>query len=152
MLVDRAETWIGEFARRSDDWDWIWLGLGAAAVCALPGAARGLVYGDWTSLGRITGGIAVLGALLGHALVSVKTLDQVVGFFVGNADPQTADTFRGMRDAAADRRDRTAEAIAGLDEADHNRAFDAASNVVEAAYEEYVDHLESIGVNPKPVC
>jgi hypothetical protein len=95
---------------------------------------------------------ARLGALLGHAVVSVRTLDQAVGFFVGNADPGTADVFRGMRDDAEARRDRVADALGCRSEAERDRGYEAAGAVIEAAYDGYVDRLESMGVNPKPVC
>jgi len=93
-----------------------------------------------------------LGGLLGHAIVSRALLDQVVGFFVGNADPGTADDFRTVRDAAADRVERAADAVKALDADDRAAATAAAERVVEAAYEDYVDRLEAMGVNPKPVC
>jgi hypothetical protein len=93
-----------------------------------------------------------LGGLLGHAIVSRALLDQVVGFFVGNADPGAADDFRTVRDAATDRVERAADALEALDGADRDVATVAAERVVEAAYEDYVDRLEAMGVNPKPVC
>jgi hypothetical protein len=37
-------------------------------------------------------------------------------------------------------------------EDDWDRARDAATGAIEAAYGEYTERLESMGVNPKPVC
>jgi hypothetical protein len=95
------------------------------------------------------GDAARLGAIVGEALVTGKVLDQVVGFFVGNADPQTAGTFREVRDETDERRE---AAEASLDEDETDAAYEAATAVVEAAYEDYVARLEAQGVNPKPVC
>jgi hypothetical protein len=53
---------------------------------------------------------------------------------------------------AADRVERAADALEALDGADRDVATVAAERVVEAAYEDYVDRLEAMGVNPKPVC
>ena len=78
-----------------------------------------------------------------------KVLDQVVGFFVGNADPQTAGTFRDVRDETDERRE---AAEAALDEDETDAASETATAVVEAAYDDYVARLEAQGVNPKPVC
>jgi hypothetical protein len=38
------------------------------------------------------------------------------------------------------------------DDAAYERAVEAASAAIEVAYETYTDQLESLGVNPKPVC
>jgi hypothetical protein len=95
------------------------------------------------------GEAARLGAIVGEALVTGKILDQVVGFFVGNADPQTAGTFRDVRDETDDRRE---AAEAALSEDAPEEATAAAITVVEAAYDDYVARLEEQGVNPKPVC
>jgi hypothetical protein len=95
------------------------------------------------------GDAARLGAIVGEALVTGKILDQVVGFFVGNADPQTAGTFRKVRDATEERGN-AAEAALPDDQAEAAEA--AATAVVEAAYDDYVARLEAQGVNPKPVC
>jgi hypothetical protein len=38
------------------------------------------------------------------------------------------------------------------DETDWERAETAASEAIQAAYGEYTERLEGMGVNPKPVC
>ncbi|PSQ16998.1 rubrerythrin family protein [Halobacteriales archaeon QS_8_69_26] len=94
-----------------------------------------------------------IGGLLGETLVTDAHLGQVVGFFVGDADPRTASTFRGMGDDVEDRLDRVLDLADGaLDGDEFERALAAADGVVGAAYDEYVDSLETQGVNPKPVC
>ena len=95
-----------------------------------------------------------LGGLLGWAIVERETVGQMVGFFVGDADPRTADDFRSIRDDVDDHLD---GAVKLLDDAcendeDWEAAENAAAEVVEAAYDYYVETLESMGVQPKNVC
>jgi len=78
----------------------------------------------------------------------------VTGFFVGQAKPQAADLFRGMGDDLDAQLDRAAELLEArcASEDDWERALEAASGAIQTAYEEYTERLESMGVNPKPVC
>lgn len=102
----------------------------------------------------LDGTVERLGGLVGRTLAAEKGKEQLTGFFVGEADPQTAGTFREMGDELEAQLER---AVAGLadacdDDADWERAREAASGAIQAAYEEYTERLESMGVNPKPVC
>jgi rubrerythrin len=95
-----------------------------------------------------------LGGFIGRTLAAEGSKTQITGFFVGNADPQTASLFREMGD---DLDAQLARARSCLDEvcdddAAYERAVEAASAAIEVAYETYTDQLESLGVNPKPVC
>ncbi|WP_435159997.1 rubrerythrin family protein [Halorubrum sp. SY-15] len=95
-----------------------------------------------------------LGGFIGRTLAAEGSKTQITGFFVGNADPQTASLFREMGD---DLDAQLARARSCLDEvcdddAAYERAAEAASAAIEVAYETYTDQLESLGVNPKPVC
>lgn len=95
-----------------------------------------------------------IGAYVGRVLASKRSKDQVVGYFVGDADPQTAGVFREFGadlDAQLDRGEALLEAVC-KDEADEEQALAAASGAIEAAYGEYVENLEAMGANPKPVC
>lgn len=94
------------------------------------------------------------GAFLGRILASKRSKEQVVGYFVGDADPQTANLFREFGDDLDDQLERATELLEDVcaDEDDYERAVDAASGAIEAAYGEYVDSLEELGANPKPVC
>ena len=95
-----------------------------------------------------------VGGLLAWTLVTDRTLSQAVGFFVGNADPSSADLFRDLRteiEHASDRTEELLEAVCDGPE-DWKRAEAAASEAIETAYDEYVDTLESMGVKVKPVC
>ncbi|ELZ73732.1 transcription antitermination protein [Haloferax sp. Atlit-10N] len=92
-----------------------------------------------------------LGGALARALVSLKTVEQMVGFFVGDADPMAANDFRTLKSDLNDQLDTLEAAIDGLVE-DDAVAREAADAVVEAAYDEYVETLEGMGVKPKNVC
>ncbi len=94
------------------------------------------------------------GGLLGRTLAAGKSKEQTTGFFVGQADPQTADLFRDLRADVDDQRERALELLEAVceDDADWERAREAATAAIQAAYEEYTESLEAMGVNPKPVC
>jgi len=94
------------------------------------------------------------GGALGYALVTDRTLGQMVGFFVGDADPSTANQFRDLRDAHDDAQARVSDTLDALcaDDDAWDRATAAATAVVEATYDDYVETLESMGVKPKNVC
>ncbi|MBX0324261.1 rubrerythrin family protein [Halomicroarcula sp. F13] len=105
-------------------------------------------------LDDLTGTVERLGGLVGWTLVDQKTKGQLTGFFTGQADPQTASTFRSagneveaLREDAADLLEETC-----ADDADWETAEGAAVDVVAAAYDDYFETLEDLGVNPKPVC
>ena len=96
-----------------------------------------------------------LGGFVGRTLAAEKSKEQMTGFFVGKADPQTASLFRGMGedlDAQLERALTLLESHCGDDENCWDRAEEAASGAIQTAYEEYTERLESMGVNPKPVC
>ncbi len=95
-----------------------------------------------------------VGGLFAWTLVTDRTLSQAIGFFVGNADPSSADLFRDFRtdvERAGDRAEETLNRVCDGPEG-WARAEAAANETVEAAYTEYVDTLESMGVKVKPVC
>ncbi|ELY46722.1 ferritin family protein [Natronorubrum sulfidifaciens] len=94
------------------------------------------------------------GAFIGRILASTRSKEQVVGYFVGDADPQTAGVFRAFGEdleAQLERAEDLLEDVCNSDD-DYERAQAAAAGAIEAAYDEYVDTLEAMGANPKPVC
>lgn len=95
-----------------------------------------------------------LGGLVGRTVAAEKSKDQLTGFFVGQADPQTAQLFRDLAGDLDGQLERATDLLSDRcgDDEDWERALAAASSAVQAAYEEYTDRLESMGVNPKPVC
>ncbi|MFA9516184.1 rubrerythrin family protein [Halopenitus sp. H-Gu1] len=105
-------------------------------------------------LRSIDGTIERAGALLGRIMVADESKSQYVGYFVGDADPQTAAVFRELREDLEGQRERALDVIEAVctDEADLEAATEAAATVVQVAYDEHVETLESLGVDPKPVC
>jgi len=94
------------------------------------------------------------GGYVGRLLATRASKEQYVGFFVGQADPQTAQLFRDLKGDLDDQNVRAHDLLdAVCDTAeDSQRAIDAATDTIQAAYDEYTHQLESLGVNPKPVC
>jgi len=95
-----------------------------------------------------------LGGLLGWTFVDKKVKDQCTGFFTGQADPQTASTFRSAGGDVEDLRDEVADLLEAVCESDDDwqDAESTANDVIATAYDEYFEILEDLGVNPKPVC
>lgn len=106
------------------------------------------------SLRNCTGTVERLGAFVGRTLASKRSKEQVVGYFVGDADPQTAAMVREFGEELDDELSDAMSLLAELsvDEPAEDRAYEAASGAITAAYDEYVESLEAMGVNPKPVC
>jgi len=102
----------------------------------------------------LDGDAARVGGFVGRTLASEKSKEQMVGFFVGQADPQTAQAFRELGEDLDGQLERGRELLAAVCEDDdaYERALDAATGAIQAAYEEYTKTLEGMGVNPKPVC
>jgi len=94
------------------------------------------------------------GGLVGRCLVAKKSKEQYTGYFTGEADPQTASLFRELGSDVSEQIDAAADLVAAVcaDDADRERAHDAATKAIQAAYDEYTASLEAMGVNPKPVC
>ncbi len=97
---------------------------------------------------------ARLGGFVGRTLASEKSKTQLTGFFTGQADPQSAQVFRELKGDLEAQLDGAVELLGEICESDEDweQANDAASDAITAAYEEYTESLESMGVNPKPVC
>lgn len=105
------------------------------------------------ALAELEGDAERLGGLLGWTLVAGKVTEQATGYFTGQADPRTASTFRSHGDDLESLRADVLEALADRDDSEERAVAErGATAVIEAAYGEYVDTLESLGVNPKPVC
>ena len=95
-----------------------------------------------------------LGGLVGWTLVDKKVKEQLTGFFTGQADPQTASTYRSAGSEVEVLREDAAELLEETCDGDEDwdAAEGAAIDVVAAAYDDYVETLEELGVNPKDVC
>ncbi|WP_152039523.1 transcription antitermination protein [Salinigranum salinum] len=160
--VDAA--WTGE-ARAAHDVFTAWAAdepdADAAAVFAGVAETAAEHGGDaddarpmYGTLADVEGTAARAGGLLAWTLVTEKTLAQLVGFYVGDADPSSADTFRDRRSDVQAQRDAAENLLDDVcdDAADWEAARDAADRVVTAAYDDYVQTLESMGIKPKNVC
>ncbi|WP_435359954.1 rubrerythrin family protein [Haloarchaeobius sp. DFWS5] len=152
QAVTRFEDWaddpaLGEFFAAAADAESDW-------VDSLDAEAEDEVYVIHEALDDYDDSVGRIGAFAGYSLVDRKLADQFTGFFVGDADPQTASTFRDRKGVLQDRLDDIGEQLEAVCETDDDweAAVAAAGAVVQAAYEEYTDRLEAMGVNPKPVC
>jgi len=95
-----------------------------------------------------------VGAFLGRTLAADQSNAQLTGFFVGQADPQTASLFRGFGDDLESQQESGLDLLESVcsDDSEYEAARATADATIQAAYEEYTDSLEALGVNPKPVC
>jgi len=118
------------------------------------GTADGETPAAQTALRAFDDPVERAGGLAGWALTAEKATDQRTAFFVGQADPSTSQFFRDYGDVRGAQIDRADELLATVCDGDDDweRAREAAGAVIEAAYDEYTRRLESMGVNPKPVC
>jgi hypothetical protein len=126
----------------------------AAFVAAHGGDGESEPSPAYEALGSLDGTAARAGGFLAWTLVAEKTLAQMVGFFVGDADPSTANTFRERKSEVQERQE-TARSVLNEVCTDDDAWADArtgADDVVEAAYADYVETLESMGIKPKNVC
>ncbi len=98
--------------------------------------------------------VARTAGLAAALLVLGKLSEQLVGFFVGDADRAGADEFREIRDQLQAHRDDAAAHLDSRcsDESDWATAREAAGAVVAGAYDWYADTLEGMGVEPKNIC
>jgi hypothetical protein len=96
----------------------------------------------------------VAAGTVGRGLVADRTHQQVVSFFLNEADTRRADLFRELRRETADGTERGLELLEALCESedDWQDARDVAEYTVQVAYDDYADALEGMGVDPKPVC
>ena len=130
---DRAATAAGNRAERID---------------AAPGDPDALS----SHLDTVEGTAERVGAgLVAPALVLDRFYLQVVSFFINEADEGSADVVRELRNEASDLGP-ARDALAALDGSGRERAHEAAVEAVGVAYEEYASALESMGLDPKPVC
>jgi hypothetical protein len=156
-----------EAAAASDLFDeWADDGDGAAAerfaaVASAAGERRDALEAEAAETRPLYDALAALettpervGGLLGRSVVAAAYAGQFVGFFVGNADPSAASEFRSFRDEIEGERDAAVDLLDAVCEGDDDwgAASAAATAVVEAAYDDYVDTLEGMGVQPKNVC
>lgn len=106
-------------------------------------------------LRELEGPVERAGGMVGRTISARKSKDQLTGFFVGQADPTTSQLFRDLGNDLDAQLDRATELLADLCGDDPDcwaTAETAATGAIQAAYEEYTERLETLGVDPKPVC
>ncbi|SNZ12577.1 hypothetical protein SAMN06269185_1815 [Natronoarchaeum philippinense] len=96
----------------------------------------------------------VAAGMVGRSLVSVRTHTQVISFFVNEADEVRADLFRELKTDTRGTLDAGLDLLDGLcdDAEEWERAEMAAEYVIQVAYDDYVDALGELGVEPKSLC
>jgi hypothetical protein len=143
---DAAETFESFESRERDHYDRVVAELGDD-VPAEAGAVHDYLRDQSAAVSRA-------GAVVGRGLVATRTLTQFVSYFVNDADESRAALFREMKRETSEDADAAVELLAATCESDEDwgRAEAAASDAIGAAYEEYVDALEEMGVNAKSVC
>ncbi|QLG60932.1 transcription antitermination protein [Halorarum salinum] len=111
-------------------------------------------FPEYDALAGLKSTPARAGGLLARCVLADARVGQMVGFFVGSADPRAADDFRSLRGDVSDRLDDAADLLDAVCENDGEwaEAREAADAVLEAAYDDYVETLEGMGVKPKNVC
>ncbi|QCC50216.1 hypothetical protein [Halapricum salinum] len=103
-----------------------------------------------STLGDVEGRPARVGAgLIGVPLVVDGWALQGVSFFVNEADETAADDCREIR-AGLD--DLLAAGEDAVSESEGEAAADAALDLIAVAYEDYVETLADMGLDPKTVC
>lgn len=93
-----------------------------------------------------------LGGLIGWTLVTEATVDQIVDFFIGATETETAERYRDLRRDVEQLRDRTTTTIAeayGSEDA-WSTAQQAASTVIGTADQAYRQRLDRHDVDPDP--
>jgi hypothetical protein len=92
--------------------------------------------------------------LVGRSLAADRTQLQVVNFFVNETDERRAELLRDLRADTQDAVSTGAELLERqcADDSDRKRARETAEEVVQIAYDEYVETLQGMGLDPKPIC
>ncbi len=146
---DRAREAFREAAARERDHHERVVALGdVAAADPPPDALHEYLRGLEGTVERAAAG------LVGRPLVAARSLLQVINFFVNEGDRAAAETFRELRSETDEQAETGTAVVAAVRDGpdDRARAEAAASRAIDAAYGEYADSLEALGIDPKPVC
>ena len=145
---DRAREAFREAAARERDHHEHVVALGdEAAADPPPDALHEYLRGLEGTVERAAAG------LVGRPLVASRSLLQVINFFVNEGDREAAGTVRDLRAETDDQVAAGGDVVAAVcEDGDRAHAEDAAEGAIDAAYGEYADGLEALGIDPKPVC
>jgi hypothetical protein len=96
----------------------------------------------------------VAGGMVGRPLVSLRAHNQLIGFFVNEADERGADLFRDFKAETAAVIDDGCALLDDLCESDDDweRAQAVAEYTVQVAYDDYADSLTEMGLGVKDIC
>jgi hypothetical protein len=96
----------------------------------------------------------VAGGMVGRPLVSLRAHNQLIGFFVNEADERGADLFRDLKAETAAVIDDGCALLDDLCESDDDweRAQAVAEYTVQVAYDDYADSLTEMGLGVKDIC
>jgi hypothetical protein len=96
----------------------------------------------------------VASGMVGRPLVSLRAHNQLIGFFVNEADESGADLFRDLKRETAAVIDDGCALLDDLCETDDDweRARMVAEYVIQVAYDDYADSLTEMGLGVKDVC
>lgn len=128
----------------------------AAAGVSRPGVGADLPAPGplFEQLAALEGTVERAAGLAAWTLIEDGVRGQAVGFFVGRADPTAADRYRELRGPVESIQSDAIELLDEVcgDDEDWATARDTADEVVDAAYGQYVELLEGMGIKVKPVC
>ena len=96
----------------------------------------------------------VASGMVGRPLVSLRAHNQLIGFFVNEADERGADLFRDLKAETAAVIDDGCALLDDLCESDDDweRAQAVAEYTVQVAYDDYADSLTEMGLGVKDIC
>ena len=96
----------------------------------------------------------VASGMVGRPLVSVRAHNQLIGFFVNEAEEAGADLFRDLKAETTAVIDDGVALLDELceDEDDWERAEMVAEYVIQVAYDDYADSLTEMGLGVKDIC
>ncbi|AUV81779.1 rubrerythrin family protein [Salinigranum rubrum] len=96
----------------------------------------------------------VASGMVGRPLVSVRAHNQIIGFFVNEAEEAGADLFRDLKAETTAVIDDGVALLDELceDEDDWERAEMVAEYVIQVAYDDYADSLTEMGLGVKDIC
>ena len=113
-----------------------------------PGPMHAYLRGREDTVERVATG------LVARPLVSARAHTQVVSFFINEADRERTDLFRELKtdtEAVVETGKALLEARC-RDEEDWDRAAATAAYLIQVAYDDYVDALAGMGLDPRSIC
>jgi hypothetical protein len=113
-----------------------------------PGPMHAYLRGREATVERIGGG------MVGRPLVSLRAYNQLIGFFVDEADERRADVLRELKAETGDTLTDGLELLEAKCEGDDDweTARTVAEYTIRLAYDDYADALRGLGFDPRSVC